>query len=65
MEAILVQNDNTNRRMQYLEYKSIDMESPSRRNNLIFRGLPEENNIENMVVDPPPPPHPPPPPLND
>ena len=62
MEAILVQNDNTNRRMQYLEYKSIDMESPSRRNNLIFRGLPEENNIENMVVDPPPPTPPTPPP---
>ena len=47
MEAILVQNDNTNRRMQYLEYKSIDVKSRSRRNNLIFRGLPEVLNNEN------------------
>ena len=50
MEAILVQNANTNRRMQYLEYKSIDMESRSRRNNLIFRGLPEVLNDENCIA---------------
>ena len=47
MEAILIQNDETNRRMKYLEYKSIDPESRNRRNNLIFRGLPEVLNDEN------------------
>ena len=46
MEAILVQNDETNMRMKYLEYKSIDLESRNRRNNLIFRGLPEVLNDE-------------------
>ena len=46
MEAILVQNDETNRRMKYLEYKSIDLESRNRRNNLIFWGLPEVLNDE-------------------
>ena len=47
MEAILVQNDETNRRMKYLEYKSIDLESRNRRNNLVLRGLPEVLNDEN------------------
>ena len=34
-----------NERLKLLEYKSIDMEARSRRNNLIFRGHPE--NVEN------------------
>ena len=47
IESMLLQNDETNRRMKYLEYKSIDLESRSRRNNLVFRGLLEVLNYEN------------------
>ena len=47
IESMLLQNDETNRCMKYLEYKSIDLESRSRRNNLIFRGLLEVLNYEN------------------
>ena len=47
IESMLLQNDETNRRMKYLEYKSIDLESRSRRNNLVFRGLQEALNYEN------------------
>ena len=34
-------------RIKLLEYRSIDIETRSRRNNLIFRGLQENNDIEN------------------
>ena len=34
-------------RLKLLEYKSIDSEARNRRNNLIFRGIPETNEIEN------------------
>lgn len=36
-------------RLMLLEYKSIDLEARSRRNNLIFGGLPEDKN-ENCFV---------------
>lgn len=37
---------NTQDRVKLLEYKSIDIECRSRRNNLIFRGIQEHNDIE-------------------
>lgn len=40
------QMQNTQDRVKLLEYKSIDIECRSRRNNLIFRGIQEHNDIE-------------------
>ena len=44
---LLQDRNDTNLRLKVLEYKSIDAEARSRRNNLIFRGIPEILIIEN------------------
>ena len=44
---LLQDRNDTNIRLKVLEYKSIDAEARSRRDNLIFRGIPEVLVIEN------------------
>ncbi|XP_053390873.1 uncharacterized protein LOC128553721 [Mercenaria mercenaria] len=41
VENIVSANENTYDKIKILQYKSIDQEARSRRNNLIFRGIPE------------------------
>lgn len=47
VQNVAQQADNNAHRINVLEYKSIDLEARSRRNNLIFRGIPEELLNEN------------------
>ncbi|MES9882921.1 MAG: hypothetical protein ABW185_18795 [Sedimenticola sp.] len=42
--------DKTTDRVKVLEYKSIDLEARSRRNNLLFRGIPETANEDSLSV---------------
>jgi hypothetical protein len=54
IETILLENKATINRVKVVEYKSIDLEARSRRNNLIFRGHPEvylDENCEHIVAD--------------
>ena len=47
VSALSEDNISMNKRMKTLEYRSIDAEARSRRNNLLFRGIPEVYLVEN------------------
>lgn len=49
VQSISYDNSKTNERVKILEYRSIDAEARSRRNNLIFRGIPELLKSENCI----------------
>ena len=44
------QQSDTVNQLKLLQYKSIDIEARSRRNNLLFRGIPEVNGEDTMQV---------------
>ena len=52
VQYLFAQKAESDTRIKYLEYKSIDLEARSRRNNLIFRGHPELVGEEDSDSEP-------------
>ena len=50
VQALFARNADSDQRITFLEYKTIDLEARSRRNNLIFRGHNELVNEDDCVL---------------